>query len=272
MNSKSTYKPVAFFLITFIITWNLLFTASYFSYQEGTEDFLYLIFAAAAFGPLIATLIMHFHAKSSKLWKDFGNRIINLKLIKLSTLPLLFFLLPFAMIIAIIISLPFGGSANQFTLIPKGTINMGGASILFFTVLYPVVEELGWRGYGVDSIRSHFNLFKTSLIFGAVWALWHAPMFFVKGSYMNNCATEWIFVVNYFLSVVAMGFIMNWLFYKNNRSIIYLAIFHITANQTAEIFAVTQYTKCINTGVLILFVILITIFDRKFFFDNKIVL
>ncbi len=46
--------------------------------------------------------------------------------------------------------------------------------------LAPTLEELGWRGYGVDSLRSKFSLFKTTMLFAVIWGLWHLPLFFIQ--------------------------------------------------------------------------------------------
>ena len=37
MKPETIYKPVRFFLITFILTWISGFIAAYFSYQKGME-------------------------------------------------------------------------------------------------------------------------------------------------------------------------------------------------------------------------------------------
>jgi membrane protease YdiL (CAAX protease family) len=50
-------------------------------------------------------------------------------------------------------------------------------------VYAPAVEELGWRGYGMDSLRSCFSLFTASLYFALLWALWHLPLFFINNYY-----------------------------------------------------------------------------------------
>jgi membrane protease YdiL (CAAX protease family) len=78
-----------------------------------------------------------------------------------------------------------------------------------------------------------------------------------------------VYTANYFVSIFALAFIINWLFYKNNRSIIACALFHIIVDISAEIFAVEQFTKCIDTAVLILVAALLVLVDRKLFFEEK---
>ncbi len=50
----------------------------------------------------------------------------------------------------------------------------------------PILEELGWRPYGVDALRSKNSILRASLIFGSLWAIWHLPVFFIEGSYISR--------------------------------------------------------------------------------------
>jgi membrane protease YdiL (CAAX protease family) len=56
-------------------------------------------------------------------------------------------------------------------------------SLIVPLVLAPAMEKIGWRGYGIDSLRAHFNLLSTSMMFALLWGLWHLPLFFIKGYY-----------------------------------------------------------------------------------------
>ena len=268
MESKTVYHPQAFFLLTYLISWSCVAAAVYASYTNGTAETIFILFLAAACGPLLASLIMHYRSHSPALWKDYKDRIVNLRRINPKTLPLIFLLMPAAMLASIVVSLLFGQSAEQFTLTPQGSFSMG-VPVLFIMILIPTLEELGWKGYGVDSLRSRFDLFRTSLLFGALWALWHAPMFFIKNTYMNGLLSSPFYAANYFISIFALAFILNWLFYQNNRSIVACALFHICADITAEIFAVTQFTKCIDTAFLLVIAVVIVLADRGFFFENE---
>lgn len=268
MNSKTIYKPAAFFLITMLISWSFTLAAIYFSNQQGMEGPAFLLFLAAACGPFITAMIMHGRARSPELWRDYWDRLKNLKRINLRTVPIMLLLAPAVMIVSILLSLLFGKPAAQFTLTPQGSFSMG-VPVMFIMILIPTLEEMGWKGYGVDSLRSRFNLFCTSLWFGALWAIWHAPMFFIRNTYMNGLLSNGVYTANYFISIFALSFIINWLFYKNNRSIIACALFHIILDISAEIFAVEQFTKCIDTAVLILVAALLVLVDRKLFFEEK---
>ena len=40
------------------------------------------------------------------------------------------------------------------------------------------LEELGWTGFAVPTLRRRYGLFATGLIVGAMWAVWHVPVTF----------------------------------------------------------------------------------------------
>jgi uncharacterized protein len=268
---KTTYKPVAFFVITFAITWSSWFIAAYFSYQEGMERWQALFMMPGIFAPFIAAMIMIYKAHSPELRRDYWDRLVNVKRIKLYTVPVALFLMPVVILAAISVSLLFGKSADQFAIIQQFGFSAGPVPVLLLLIFVPALEEMGWRGYGVDSLRSRFNLFVTSLWFGLLWGLWHLPMFFIQHYYQHQLLSNWVYTANFWVSIFPVAIIINWLYYRNNRSIIACFLFHLSVDLASEMFQVEQFTKCIGTGFLIIIAAWIVISDRKFFFENNIV-
>ena len=43
----------------------------------------------------------------------------------------------------------------------------------------PLGEELGWRGFLYPEIKSNYGWMASALIVGAIWTLWHAPLWLV---------------------------------------------------------------------------------------------
>ena len=258
-----------FFVITFLISWIPWFIAAYFSYQEGMERWQALFLMPGMFGPFIAALIMISRSKSPELWRDYRDRLLNFKRIKPATVPIMLFLMPAVILVSISISLLFGKSADQFAIVQQFGFSAGPVPVLLILIFVPALEEMGWRGYGVDSLRSRFNLFNTSLWFGLLWALWHLPMFFIRHYYQNELLSNWVYTANFWVSIFPMAIIINWLYYRNKRSIIACFLFHFSVDIASEMFQVEQFTKCIGTGVLILIAVWIVIADRKLFFEEK---
>jgi CAAX protease family protein len=268
LNDKTNYKPWIYFLIVFLITWSAEFIAAYFSYRQGTEELLVLFLLVGVCGPAATAVIMIYRSENPALWEDYVDRLVNLRRVNLAFVPLAIFLMPAVILVSILLSLPFGQPASQFSLLLQFGFSVGFMPVLLWIIIVPALEEMGWRGYGVDSLRSRFCLLTTSLWFGLLWALWHLPTYFVNNFYQNQLLANWVYALNFMVSVFPMAFILNWLYYRNNRSIVACFLFHFSADIASETIQATQFTKCIVTAVLILITFLIVAADRKMFLEK----
>ncbi len=271
MNENTFYKPVKFYIAILIAVLIPGFIAAYCSYIPELASMVTLFLAIGLFSPAIIAVIMILKSENKEaLKKDFKDRFFRLKDLNLLTIFVMIFLMPLSIIISILISLLMGYPLGQFQLELEVTI-VGGQMLLSLAILFlaPTMEEIGWRGYGVDALRSKHNLFKTTLIFYVLWATWHIPLFFVKDYYQNTLLSpNPYYAVNFFLSIIPLVFIMNWLYYKTNRSIIVLILFHFMVNLSAVILMVDDFTKCIQTFVLTIPAIIIVWKQKDLFFKG----
>ena len=266
-DTRSIYKPARFFLIAFSITWTFWLADAYFSWQGGAEGLQGLLMFLGLCGPVIAALIMFRNAKSPDLWGDYRDRLVSLRRIDPRTLPVILFLVPAVTNMAIGISLLFGGSPDQFAILPGASFVTLPALIGLFAA--PALEEAGWRGYGVDSLRSRSTLFFASFSFGILWAFWHTPLFLIRGIYHNTLLSSGLFTANFFVSAFAVAFIINWLFYRNNRSVIACFLFHLSANIAMSYIPAEQVTKCIMTVLLLVVAAAVVVADWQLFVEDR---
>ena len=80
------------------------------------------------------------------------------------------------------------GDPSQLQFAEGFSFSIGMAPSLLVLILAAIFEEVGWRGYGMDSLRKNKNYFTATLIFAGLWALWHLPLFFIQGTYQNEIA------------------------------------------------------------------------------------
>lgn len=265
------YKPVQFFVIANLLTWAVWLIAAYFSYEQGdAAKRLFSIFELAGlFVPFGAALWMIFSSNSDELKQNFYQRLLNLKLMRLSSIPAIFLTMPLAVVISVVISsLFFGRSLDQLRI---SNIVFSAAGLIPIPVMFfgaALLEELGWKGYGMDSLRGKRTFFTATLIYAALWVFWHIPLFFINNYYHNTLLrTNPLFALNFIISVIPAAFIINWLWYKNNGSIMTAVLFHAVANFQG-ILNMGQTAKCIETAVLIVIAAIIVTSNKKIFFEE----
>ncbi len=269
MKGFYTYQPVKFFLIANLITWATWLGAAYFSYQPGGDSsrLFAILELLGLFAPFSAALWMIFTSRSKELKQNFYERLLNLKLIKLSSIPAVFLIMPLAVVIAVFISyLFFGQSLGQLKFAEIPPLGLIPLPVMFFGAA--LFEELGWKGYGVDSLRGRNTFFTATLIYAALWAFWHIPLFFINGYYHNLILkANPLFALNFIVSVFPVAFIVNWLWYKNQGNILTAVLFHAVANFQG-ILEMGQAAKCIQTAVLVIIAVIIVSLNKKMFFEK----
>lgn len=261
------YRPVRFFLIAFVATW--AFWAAAIIFNQGLLCTLLMLLGLLS--PAAVAIITVFTSKNKKLKNDFKKKIVGLY--RLKPLNILIGILIFAAIVAvsILVSTLFGQSLEQFRFTDDFSFTGAGIGSAFLTILLAsVIEEFGWRGYGVDSIAQYNNWFKTALIFGCAWALWHLPLFWIPGTYQFGLRELGIgYMLNFFISTVPMVFLTEWVYVRNGRSMLAGIIFHLFVNFMQERIAMTPQTKCVETIVVFAAAIIIVLINRNMFFEKE---
>lgn len=266
------YHPVVFYLIIIVMALALCPIVAYLSNQKRMKQLQLFLFFFGLSVPCITAVVMIYASHNEMLVQDFWERLLLFN-ISFNYLAVILLLMPCAVLLATGISLFFGGSARQFSIAKELSVMKGWAifGIAIPLALAPIIEEIGWRGYGVDSLRAHFNLFTTSVLFGLLWAVWHMPAFFIKGYYQNQLWHRGtIYVVNFFVSVFVAAFLMNWIYYKTDRSIPAVILFHSVLNFSSMLFKTEPFTKCIVTLLLLAVTITVIGYEWDFFFSDSV--
>lgn len=266
-------RPALFFTLSTLIPWVFWFAAGQVSWIEPYQHkYLQIASILACFG-LFAPLgvVYWMTGKDKELRRDISKRIFNFTDIKPVYALATCLIMPISIMLAMVISLPFGYNPEQLLITGNFTFTSGILPVWFLLILAPVIEELVWHSYGTDSLRSKFNLFNTSLIFGAVWGVWHMPLSIIRDYYQSNLVLEgWIYGLNFLVSIIPFVILMNWLYYKTRRNIIIAIVFHITAGLFNELFSPHPDSKIIQTMLLCTLATIVVLKDQKFFFDKTI--
>ncbi|HCQ65140.1 MAG TPA: CPBP family intramembrane metalloprotease [Rhodobacteraceae bacterium] len=270
MTNLYHYKPVRYFAYTFAATFTLWGAGAVVSFQEGRDGLYLALMLPGLMAPFLISLAMMATSRQPGMFREFGRRLIDLRLIRPATFPVLFLLMPLVVLASISLSLPFGGSNTQFQLAEGFSFSSGVMPVLLLLMFAATFEELGWRGYAFDSLQYRFSFLAAALLFSVLWAVWHLPLVFVKDSYQYEIWQEspW-FAVNFFVSILPMGVIISWICVKNRKSVFAAILFHFIINMSQEALSMTQTTKCIETVVLVVVALGLVLSDRQFFLSRR---
>lgn len=86
-------------------------------------------------------------------------------------------------------------------------------------------EEIGWRGYALPALASRCGFAWASILLGAIWTVWHLPLFFMPGA---DTQGQSFFL--YVLQVTAVSVAITWLYVHTNGSLLLPMLFHAAVN------------------------------------------
>ena len=267
---RFTYRSKAYFSVVMLSTAFFWSIGGYMSFRPDWATYYMLPMLLGLMMPAISAVVFIRCRGESGMWQDFIRRTVSLKLIRPGAFVGSMLLMPLSVVLAISLSLPLGGAAEQFQ--PSGAFSFstGFVPVLGLLFLAALFEELGWRGYGFESLERGRSFLSASLIFGVLWSLWHLPLLWVNNSYQYEIyhLNPW-FAVNFFVGTALLGVIVSWVCHLNGRSILVTILFHFVINLSQEMLSMTQETKCLQTLVLALMLLVIIGSNRSLFSRAK---
>lgn len=265
--NRYKYRPFRFYVTAFAATWAFWSLAVFIDKEPLRTLAMFL----GLLSPAAVAVVTVCSSGSKELKSDFKRKLLGFY--KLKPAQLLTAILSFSAIVAvsILVSALFGGSLGQFAFTDDFSFTGTGiASAMLTILLASVIEEIGWRGYGEDSVAQYMSWFWESIVFGAVWALWHLPLFWIPGTYHYGVKLLGLgYMLNFFISVVPFGFLTTWVYVKNGRSMLASIIFHLFVNSMQERIAMTPETKCVETLVVTAAAVIVVLCNREMFFEKR---
>jgi membrane protease YdiL (CAAX protease family) len=231
-------SPWAYFALVYLFSWVFTIPAALSGVSLQESPTLMVIYGLGGLGPAISAILLTYITRKQEGRRDYWRRIVDPGRIPFRWFGVTFLTVPAITALAALADRLLGGRglrlevAARFLQQPLQVLPFA----LFILFFGPLPEELGWRGYALDRHQSRRSALASSLILGAAWALWHLPLFFIKGTYQRSLEVGspsfWIFM----LALVVGSILYTWIYNNTRRSTMSAILFHFTQNFTGELF------------------------------------
>ena len=231
MNLKKLVQrnPTAsYFIITFVISWLgafILVSPKLFSGQAIPKMDGILMFPLMLIGPVAASFTLTYLTEGKTGIKNFFSRMGKWKA-PLKSYVIAFIIPPCLILLTLFIL--------QIFVSPLFKPNFFLLGFLF-GIPAGFFEEIGWTGFAYKKLRLKFTVFKSSLILGLFWGLWHLPVIDFLGAASPHKQYLLPFFIAFIAILVAMRLIMMWIYSKN------------------ESLPLVQFMHIVSTGCLVTF-------------------
>ena len=170
------------------------------------------------------------------------------------------FVIPLLYGLSILIDMALGGSLpgmEQLRSLITNPLMVPFAAFLSF-MSGPWSEEFGWRGYALDRIISPLGMLTGTIVLGAIWGVWHLPLFFMPDTWHGQIGFGLTGFWTFMLRSVGLALLMTWVYLNTDRSILSSMFMHFTSNFTGQLLApVSERVEIVET--VLIFVIGITV-------------
>jgi membrane protease YdiL (CAAX protease family) len=99
----------------------------------------------------------------------------------------------------------------------------------------PLGEEIGWRGLLLPELLRRVRPLTASLLVGAVWCLWHVPLYLADGRPVN-----W---PDYLAGTIAYSIVFTWFYLRSGGSILLSVLLHNTTNFAIYLLLLNLWTR-----------------------------
>jgi membrane protease YdiL (CAAX protease family) len=212
---------LAFFALTYAVTWTCFFTAA--GLSGGTSSFVLLM--VGTFAPSLVALGITAWEGGARGLQALLSRVLD------SSAAAQWYVFAIGYMAAIKLSVAVVYRLGTGSWPPFGSEPWYGiAAAIVISTPVQAGEEIGWRGFALPRLAAHFGFARASLVLGLIWASWHLPLFFVPG--IGNYGQSFpVFVAG----GIALSVAMTWLYVNTNGSLLLAMLMHSAVNQTMGI-------------------------------------
>ena len=214
--------PLKFVLVAFAFTWFFWLLAILEARGLISSPPVPALFVGA-FGPMVASVAITAQEDGRA-----GLRLLLSRVTRWRVAPVWYavaILGPIALTLGtMVLNVVFGGRAPEFSAI-VGALPTVVVLTLYMLVQVGIGEEVGWRGYALPRLQSGYSALFSSVILGALWTLWHLPLFFNPDTSYSN-TPFWAFLV----FLVPFAILYTWVLNGTGGSVLVVMVLHAVTN------------------------------------------
>jgi membrane protease YdiL (CAAX protease family) len=145
----------------------------------------------------------------------------------------------------------FGGSLPKFQIEP---LFIPAAFVYVLIFLGPLGEEAGWRGFALKRLLTELSPIKAALLLGAVWSVWHLPLFFIDGTTQHKLTDFGLpaALACYLVYTVMISILITLVYVMTDENTLTALLFHAAANLSLGVVPLIF----IKSGAVILLLVL----------------
>lgn len=127
----------------------------------------------------------------------------------------------------------------------------------------PLGEELGWRGFAYNELRTKYSLITSAVIIGLAWGLWHFPLWLLSGFQGSDLL---VYILVFMVSIIEVSILIA-LFYDDNRNLFFPILIHFLFNfllnlVKIDLIQLFVYSALFN-GLVIITILLVRRFSSE---------
>lgn len=241
-----------YLIFTYLLFWTLLGATGLFISLGVPEPIQNIMKNISAWTPTFVILLMFKRLYPGTSFKDYlvSNFLIKVK----PGYFVLALLLQSAVFIGAILAY------SAFNNLTPGSLPLIGISGLISALLMSatsgaVGEELGWRGYALNTWQKKYSPLKSSLFVGLVWGFWHLPLWIISGYSGLDLI---IYCGAFLVAIVSLSVVITY-FYNKSGNILIAMWMHFLFNILLQLVLIEllQLLFYVSVGYLLLAIILI---------------
>jgi len=236
---KNIWRSWLFFILALGWSWlfwiPLIFLRLVFNAMPGI-----ILYSIGGLGPTLSAIYLVRTTQGKGERREFWQRVIDYKRVTwrwfLASLIIPLLIAIVTVLVAPLLTTEYSNWQPMWLVVQNPLIFVFfQVSTLFFG---PLPEEIGWRGYGLESLQTIYSAVQSSLIVGLFWVLWHLPLFLTKDSAF--AATYPLFSLSFWLwgiSLLSISVIITWIYNHTGKSTLTAILFHFSMSATSGFFS-----------------------------------